>query len=223
MNAKIGLLRRKNRGIVIAVDGLAGSGKGTIAQHLSTWLGLPYMDTGLLFRAFAFLALKYKETNPILISHLGKYITVELLRNDLLRSVEVGTLASKISALQTIRNAVLVRERAFATHPDGCVMDGRDIGTVVFPEAQIKFFITAPLEIRAKRRALQLAEQKNNVPFLEVWSEMRERDQRDMNRSVAPLRQALGAIQIDTGLFPSALEGNLFAQEQVSNVLWPKQ
>jgi cytidylate kinase len=184
---------------VIAVDGPAASGKGTIARALAAKLGLPHMDTGLLYRAVALKLWRWggDPANEF-----------EALRacNDLgfdpddpeLRSEPVSQIASAISAYSSVRAALLERQRDFARQPGGAVLDGRDIGSVIAPDAAVKLFVTASPEIRAERRLRELEARGMNAHYDDVLLDIRARDERDSNRAVAPLRQAPDAILLDT-------------------------
>lgn len=188
------------RGLVIAVDGPAASGKGTIARALAAHFGLPHMDTGLLYRAVA-LNLWRWGGDP------GEEFEALRACNELsvdfgdpeLRSEPVGKIASLVSAYPSVRAALLERQQHFARQDGGAVLDGRDIGTVVAPEATAKLFVTARPEIRAQRRHAELAERGISASFEDVLIDIRARDERDCGRDAAPLRQAADAILIDTG------------------------
>lgn len=187
------------RAPVIAVDGPAASGKGTIARALASHFQLPFMDTGLLYRAVA-LKLWRWGGNPA--------NEFEALRaaNDLgfdpddpeLRSEPVSQFASAISVYPSVRAALLERQRNFAAQPSGAVLDGRDIGTVIAPSADVKLFVTASPEVRAERRLKELERRGMPAHYPDVLTDIRARDERDSSRAIAPLRPAADAILFDT-------------------------
>ena len=184
---------------MIAVDGPAASGKGTVARALAGHYGLPHMDTGLLYRAVALNLWRWggdpgNEFEALrACDHLGFDPTDEELRSE-----PVSRIASAISAYPAVRAALLDRQRDFAGQPGGAVLDGRDIGTVIAPEADVKLFVTASPEVRAQRRVRELLERGMPAHYEDVLADIRARDDRDMNRAVAPLKQAPNAILLDT-------------------------
>jgi cytidylate kinase len=188
------------RPIVIAVDGPAASGKGTIARALADHYGLPHMDTGLLYRAVA-LTLTRFGGDPA--SEFEAVRACEGLAqvdpsDEELRSEIVGSIASRISAYPAVRAALLERQRAFAGQEGGAVLDGRDIGTVIAPDAIVKLYVTAAPEERARRRLAELAARGANAHYEEVLADIRARDERDCHRTDAPLTMAADAILLDT-------------------------
>jgi cytidylate kinase len=185
---------------VIAVDGPAASGKGTIARALAAHYRLPHMDTGLLYRAVALNLWRWggDPGNEFEALRACDVAAVDPADAEL-RSEAVSSIASRISAYPSIRAALLERQRAFAEQEGGAVLDGRDIGTVVVPEAAVKLFVTAPAEVRARRRCRELEGRGIAAHFDEVLTDIRARDDRDANRAVAPLRQAADALVLDTG------------------------
>jgi cytidylate kinase len=193
------LTDRKEKGPVIAVDGPAASGKGTIARALAAHLGLPHMDTGLLYRAVA-LNLWRWGGDPA--SEFEALRAADMLNIDPedeeLRSEPVSRIASSVSAYPSVRAALLDRQRQFAEQPGGAVLDGRDIGTVVAPAADVKLFVTASAEVRAQRRVRELLERGMPAHYEDVISDIRARDARDGSRAVAPLKPAADAIILDT-------------------------
>ncbi len=184
---------------MIAVDGPAASGKGTIARALAQHFGLPHMDTGLLYRAVA-LNLWRWGGNP------GNEFEAARACDELnldagdpeLRSEPVSKIASSISAYPAVRAALLKRQQSFAQQDGGAVLDGRDIGTVIAPDADVKLYITASPDVRAQRRLKELHERGMNAPFEDVLADIRARDERDSSRPVAPLKQAKDAMLLDT-------------------------
>lgn len=181
--------------LVIAFDGPAASGKGTLASKIASDLGLPFMDTGLLYRAIGHILHHQKD---ITIEAASAQITPECLQNPDLRSREAGERASIVGARPEVRAALLAIQKSFAALPKGAVLDGRDIGTVIAPDAPIKFFITASAEVRAKRRFMQLSQLDGNLRFEGVLADIKRRDERDQGRDQAPLIMAKDAHLIDT-------------------------
>jgi len=187
------------RDLVIAVDGPAASGKGTIARALADHFGLPHMDTGLLYRAAALNLWRWggdpgNEFEAVRACHeLG------IIADDPeLRSEPVSKIASSISAYPAVRSALLERQQQFARQPGGAVLDGRDIGTVIAPDATVKLFVTASAEVRARRRLSELQRRGMDAPFDDVLADIRARDERDSTRDIAPLKAAPDAIHLDT-------------------------
>lgn len=192
-------LQGKKR-LVIAVDGPAASGKGTLARRIADHFGLGYLDTGSLYRATA-MRVVYADQNPADVaaaSAAARSIQDQDLANPKLRGERIGQAASIVSAIPEVREALLEYQRQFAKRDGGAVLDGRDIGTVICPDAPIKLFITASLEARAKRRHRQLQDYGVTVDYDSVFEDLRERDARDANRTVAPLKPADDAIVLDT-------------------------
>ena len=184
---------------MIAVDGPAASGKGTIARALASRFGLPHMDTGLLYRA---VALNLLQTGGELDSEFAATRACDISQIDFadpeLKSEAVGGIASRISVYPSVRAALLERQRHFASQPGGAVLDGRDIGTVVAPDADVKLFVTAAPEVRAERRLGELRGRGMNAHLPDVLADIRTRDERDRGRDAAPLRQAPDAHLLDT-------------------------
>jgi cytidylate kinase len=181
--------------MIIAVDGPAASGKGTIARALAAHYGLPHLDTGLLYRAVG-VSVARQGGNP---DDPDDALAAcdfpdDLLADPELRSEEAGPLASRASRHPGVRAALLERQRAFAAQPGGAVLDGRDIGTVIAPEADAKLFVTARVAVRARRRHAELAAES----LESIAAEIAARDKRDMERADAPLKQAEDADLLDT-------------------------
>jgi len=189
----------EEKGPVIAVDGPAASGKGTIARALAEHFKLPHMDTGLLYRA---VALKLWRWGGDPSSEFEALRAADGLGCDPadpeLRSEPVSKIASMISAYPSVRAALLERQQDFARQPGGAVLDGRDIGTVIAPDAQVKLFVTASQEIRAERRLRELKGRGMAAHYEDVLSDIRSRDERDSGREVAPLNPASDALMLDT-------------------------
>jgi len=185
--------------MIIAVDGPAASGKGTIARALARHYNLPHLDTGLLYRAVAATVLREgldptREADAVAACSFDD----SLLADPSLRSDEVGQTASIVSAHPLVRAALLARQKRFAQQPGGALLDGRDIGTVIAPEAEVKLFVKATPMIRAQRRHLELRKNGINVSLDKVLADIRARDERDSQRSEAPLVQAADAVTLDT-------------------------
>ena len=185
--------------MIIAVDGPTASGKGTVSKALAEHFGLPHLDTGLLYRAVGYqVSLNGGDTENPEDALAATTFPDDLLDEPELRSEEVGGLASRVSVHPAVRAALFDRQRAFATQPGGAVLDGRDIGTVIAPEAEVKLFITASVTARAKRRWLEMTGREVDISLDEIEAQIARRDLRDRSREDAPLRAAEGAIVIDT-------------------------
>lgn len=185
--------------MIIAVDGPAASGKGTIAKALARHYGLPHLDTGLLYRAVA-LTVRRLELDPAKEADAVAACDFDdmLLADPALRGDDIGQLASIVSAHPLVRAALLQRQKRFARQPGGAVLDGRDIGTVIAPDADAKLFIKATPQIRAQRRHKELQGRGSTVSFDKVLADIRARDARDSGRSTAPLVMASDAALLDT-------------------------
>ena len=198
---------------VLTIDGPSGSGKGTVAQLMAKDLGWHYLDSGALYRVLAKACTKHgvELSDETSVSTLAKNLDVVFLFKNgelevllegqnvstLIRSEQTGNAASKVAALPLVRSALLERQHHFRQLP-GLVTDGRDMGTVVFPDAPYKIFLNASAEVRAQRRHKQLKEKGIGSKIPELINEISERDERDRNRRVAPLRPATDAIQLDS-------------------------
>ena len=210
---------------VIAIDGSAASGKGTLSRRLAEHFGYAYLDTGLLYRAMAYLTLSlWTERNDIseeMINLAASSITPNILQNAALRDERVTERASILATIPKVRAALILQQRVFARNPPdnaiGAILDGRDIGTVICPNATFKFFVDADIEVRAARRVKELLERGVEAIYARVLQDMRERDVRDSTRNLAPLVPAKDAFVIDTtklnaeAAFTTALE---FIQER---------
>ena len=184
--------------MIIAVDGPTASGKGTIARALAQHYGLPHLDTGLLYRAVGRqVFLDGGDPDNAGDALAATSFPDSLLTHPELRNEETGGFASRISVHPAVRQALYERQRAFATQPGGAVLDGRDIGTVIAPDATVKLFVTANVEARAKRRWHEMREIGREVTLADIEADIRRRDERDANRAEAPLRMAEGAFVID--------------------------
>jgi cytidylate kinase len=184
---------------VIAVDGPAASGKGTIARALAKHFGLPHMDTGLLYRAVALNLWRWGGDPANHFEAVRACGDIGVDPDDPeLRSEPVSEIASRISVYPEVRAALLERQQDFAAQDGGAVLDGRDIGTVIAPGADVKLFVRASPEVRAQRRLKELAARGMPAHYEEVLADIRARDRRDSTREAAPLRPALDAILLDT-------------------------
>jgi cytidylate kinase len=185
--------------MIIAVDGPTASGKGTIAQALAAHYGLPHLDTGLLYRAVGRQVLvKRGDPDRPDDALAGCDFPDALLADPELRSEASGGLASRVSIHPGVRAALYARQRAFALQPSGAVLDGRDIGTVIAPEAAAKLFITASLAARAARRWREMQDAGRGVTLADIAAELAARDTRDRDRAAAPLAAAADAVELDT-------------------------
>jgi cytidylate kinase len=184
----------------VAIDGPAAAGKGTIARALAAAFGFAHLDTGLLYRAVGVQALDDGRgvIDPYWAAELARRLTPADLERPALRSARAGQAASKVAALPEVRAALLEFQRRFARREGGAVLDGRDIGTIIAPDADVKLFVTASAEVRAQRRVRELLERGMPGHYEDVLLDIRARDERDTNREIAPLRQAEDAILLDT-------------------------
>lgn len=214
------------RRFIVAIDGTAGSGKSTSAKLLAQRLKFLYIDTGAMYRAITFLAMK----NKILADHervikLAESCSMKLefvngqtkiqvdgidLSNEI-RSPEVNSHVSEISKIAGVRQALVKKQRKMASENPGVVMEGRDIGTVVFPDADVKIYLTATIDERSVRRAKEYAEQGKNIPVNEIKANLAQRDKIDSTRPISPLSKADDAIEVDTS--------NTTIEEQVEIIL----
>ncbi|MEH3157807.1 MAG: (d)CMP kinase [Sphingomonas taxi] len=185
--------------MIVAVDGPAASGKGTIAKALARHYGLPHLDTGLLYRAVA-LTVRRLDLDPAVEADAVAACDFDeaLLADPALRGDDVGQLASIVSAHPLVRAALLQRQKRFARQPGGAVLDGRDIGTVIAPDADAKLFVKATPQVRAQRRHKELQAHGSDVSYDKVLADIRARDARDSARSTAPLTMAADAALLDT-------------------------
>lgn len=185
--------------MIIAVDGPTASGKGTIAKALAAHFGLPHLDTGLLYRAVGWqVAANGGDPDDPSDALAACDFPDTLLDEPELRSEATGGLASRVSIHPGVRQALFERQRAFATQPGGAVLDGRDIGTIIAPEAEVKLFITASVQQRAMRRWLEMQGRELEFDLMDIEKDIAARDERDINRADAPLKAAPDAMVIDT-------------------------
>jgi cytidylate kinase len=211
------------RKILIAIDGPAGSGKSTTAKLVAQRLGYIYLDTGAMYRAITLKALtsripleneeeivRLAENSSISLGSDGSVLLDGSDVTDEIRSAEVTRNVSLISSYPGVRKVLVEKQRVIGSRK-GCVVDGRDTGTVVFPDADLKFYLTADIMERARRRQLELSESGTEMPIVQVVSELKERDFKDSTRQASPLRKADDAIEIDTT--------NLTIEEQVEKIL----
>lgn len=207
---------------VITIDGPTASGKGTVSQRVALHLGFHYLDSGALYRLTALSALRYQVplTDEHALAKLAEKLPCKFSGDEMwlanenvtsaIRAEEVGNTASKIAALPTVRHALASLQFSFRSAP-GLVADGRDMGTIIFPHATLKVFLTASVEARAERRYKQLIDKGFSASMEDLLKDLRERDARDSNRAIAPLKPAEGAHILDTS--------NMTADEAVEQVL----
>jgi cytidylate kinase len=188
--------------MIIAIDGPAASGKGTIARRLAAHYNLLHLDTGLLYRATARALMEAGERldDEARAVEAARGLALTDFDEEKLRGREMGEAASVVGAIPAVRAALLEMQRSFAHREGGAVLDGRDIGTVICPDATVKIFVTANPETRANRRALELKRRGEKVDFAAVLEDIRKRDERDSARSSAPLIAAKDAMHLDTTL-----------------------
>ena len=186
--------------MIIAVDGPTASGKGTLAKALAAHFGLPFLDTGLLYRAVG-RQVQLRNGNPDdpADALAGCDFPDSILDDAALRTEAVGGLASRVSLHPQVRAALNKRQVDFANQPSGALLDGRDIGTVIAPHADVKLFVTAPAEVRAQRRYDEMQRHGVDVRFADILADIHARDARDMGRADAPLKPAQDALLLDTG------------------------
>jgi cytidylate kinase len=188
--------------MIVAIDGPAASGKGTLARRIAADYALPHLDTGLLYRAVGAARLAAGGDLGDVAAALAVARTLDLAKfaEDVLKAGPVGEAASRVAAIPEVRAALLKLQQDFARQPGGAVLDGRDIGTVIAPDAEVKIFVTATPEARAERRLRELLDRGETVTFDDVLADIRRRDERDAGRGAAPLKQAPDAVLLDNTL-----------------------
>lgn len=186
--------------MIIAIDGPAASGKGTLAKRIGAHYGLPVLDTGLLYRAVArdLTARSFRLDDPWAGAALARSLDPATLDDPALRGAKAGDAASVAAKVPEVRGALLAFQRAFAATPGGAVLDGRDIGTVICPHAHVKIYVTASPEVRAARRHGEIVSRGEAADLAEVLSDILTRDARDQGRDTAPLLKAPDAVLLDT-------------------------
>jgi cytidylate kinase len=186
--------------MIIAIDGPTASGKGTVAAGVAKHYGLKRLDTGALYRAVGLAVLDAggDPGNMDAAVRAAERLDLAAIDEQRIRSSSAGLAASKVAAMPAVRAVLLKAQRDFATDPAGAVLDGRDIGTVICPDADVKLFVTADLPTRTERRLRELRGRGEQISFEELQAQIAERDRRDMERKDAPLRQAPGAYLLDT-------------------------
>jgi cytidylate kinase len=186
--------------MIIAVDGPTASGKGTVAKHLAARYGLKLLDTGTLYRAVGVAVLDAggNPSDEAAALVAAQKLDLATIDQDRIRSSAAGAAASKVAAQPAVRAALLKAQRDFAADPAGAVLDGRDIGTIICPDADVKLFVTASLDARTTRRLAELQARGETLDFETLKAQIQERDARDMGRTDAPLRQAPDAHLLDT-------------------------
>ncbi len=182
----------------VAVDGPAAAGKGTISKAVAAHFGFAHLDTGLLYRAVGIKTLEAGEISADRALKVALDLTAEDLQRDDLRSAKAADAASKVAVMPAVRQALVDFQTTFARRDGGAVLDGRDIGTVICPEAEVKLYVTARAEIRAERRFLELQKAGQTTTFARVLEDVKARDERDANRAAAPLKPAQDARLLDT-------------------------
>ncbi|MGD9979829.1 MAG: (d)CMP kinase [Hyphomonadaceae bacterium] len=200
--------------MIIAVDGPTASGKGTVAKALAERYGLKRLDTGSLYRAVGLAVLDAggQPSDPVAAVAAAEALDLGAIDESRIRSSAAGVAASHVAAIPEVRAVLRRAQRAFAADPNGAVLDGRDIGTVICPAAEVKLFVTASLEERTRRRHAELSARGEQISFDDLKDQIADRDQRDMNRKDSPLRQAQGAHLLDTtGLSIEAAAAAAFA------------
>lgn len=187
-------------GFTVAIDGPAASGKGTLARRIARKYGFHHLDTGLTYRAVAkaLLDIKAPLDNEARAAEVARNLDFSDLDRSILSAHNIGEAASRVAVMPSVRSALVDAQRQFAARQPGAVLDGRDIGTVVCPRAEIKLYVTASPEVRARRRYAEISSAGGTADYQDVLEDLRRRDARDMNRSDSPLRPADNAHLLDT-------------------------
>ncbi|UCA45730.1 (d)CMP kinase [Pseudochrobactrum sp. XF203] len=190
----------QDKAFIIAIDGPAASGKGTLARNLATHYGFHHLDTGLTYRAVAKALIDQglPLDDEAIAARAAQKLDLKGLDRTVLSAHEIGEAASKVAVMPEVRHALVEAQRKFAENLPGTVLDGRDIGTVVCPDAPVKLYITASAEVRAERRFNEMRAKNADADYNEVLDDLKRRDERDMNRSASPLKPASDAHLIDT-------------------------
>jgi len=186
--------------MIIAIDGPAASGKGTLAKRIALRYGLPHLDTGMLYRGIARDMMRRGERldDPEAAERAARALDPATLQDAALRDRHMGEAASVVAQFPAVRAALMETQKAFAAQRPGAVVEGRDIGTVIFPEAEVKLYVTADLRERARRRHLELVARGEHITVGAVYADLEKRDLRDQSRAAAPLRRADDAHLLDT-------------------------
>ena len=186
--------------MIVAIDGPAASGKGTLARRLAAHLGLHHLDTGLTYRAVgqALMQVGLPLDNEELAAEAAQNIDLAGLDPEILSAHDIGEAASKVAVMPSVRRILVDAQREFATRPPGAVLDGRDIGTVVCPDADVKLYVIASPQTRARRRYQEIVSRGGDVEYEEILADIKRRDARDMGRDDSPLKPAADAHLIDT-------------------------